>query len=114
MPTREMTYLFIIIALPVLNSVLITNEDWFAILLANSAIIGTLFVLKHGCVFHYELSQRLTYERIELIKPEHYDLQLDDSINRTNFDIKRFEMGRIDFLRDTAEIRIFHDDRQSS
>ncbi|MCB8944822.1 MAG: DUF4956 domain-containing protein [Ardenticatenaceae bacterium] len=67
MPTREMTYLFVIIALPVLNSILITNAAWPALLLANGAIIATFFVLEHEWGFHYELSQRVTYERIELI-----------------------------------------------
>jgi hypothetical protein len=114
MPAREMTYLFIIIALPVMNSILITNEAWPALLLANLAIVGILFILEREWGFHYELSQRLTYERIELIKPENYDLLLADLRDRTGLHIKRCEVGRINFLRDTAEIKIYYDDPQRS
>jgi hypothetical protein len=110
MPTREMTYLFIIIALPVLNSILITNDAWLSLLLVNAAVISTLFVLEQGWGFHYELSQTLTYERIELIKPEHYNLLLADLRKRTGLFIKRCEVGKINFLRDTAEIKIYYDD----
>jgi hypothetical protein len=114
MPAREMTYLFIVIALPVMNSILITNEAWPALLLANLAIVGVLFILEREWGFHYELSQRLTYERIELIKPENYDLLLADLRDRTGLHIKRCEVGRINFLRDTAEIKIYYDDPQRS
>ena len=112
MPSREMTYLFIVIVLPVLNSILIGNEAWTSLLLANGAIIGTLFVLEREWGFHYELSQTITYERIELIKPDNYELLLADLRERTGLLIKRCEVGKINFLRDTAEIKIYYDDTQ--
>ena len=112
MPTREMTYLFVIIALPVLNSILITDGDWLPLLLANGAIIAIFYVLEREWGFHYELSQRVTYERIELIKPENYDLLLDDLRERTGLPIKRCEVGNINFLRDTADVKIYYDDPQ--
>ena len=114
MPTREMTYLFIIIALPVMNSILMTNEAWMALLLTNTAVITTLFILERGWGFHYELSQRIIYERIDLIKPEHYDLLLEDLCIRTGLPIKRCEVGNINFLRDTAEIKIYYDDPEKT
>jgi hypothetical protein len=112
MPTREMTYLFIIIALPVLNSILITNEAWLSLLLANTAVTITLFVLEREWRFHYELSQTITYERIEFIKPENYEMLLADLRQRTGLLIKRCQVGKINFLRNTAEIKIYYDDAQ--
>ncbi|MCA9977768.1 MAG: DUF4956 domain-containing protein [Anaerolineales bacterium] len=114
MPTREMTYLFVIIALPVLNSVLITDDAWLSLGLVDAAIVAILYVLERGWGFHYELSQRLVYERIDLIKPDHYDLLLADLRERTGLPIKRFEVSNINFLRDTAEIKIYYDDLQKS
>lgn len=114
MPAREMTYLFVVITLPVMNSILIGNEAWPALLLANGAVTGILFILERGWGFHYEASQRLAYERIELIKPEHYELMLDDLRDRTGLPVKRFEVERINFLRDTAEVKVYYDDPQSS
>ena len=110
MPTREMTYLFVIIALPLMNSIFITNELWLPLLLVNIAIIAILFVLEQEWGFHYELSQKITYERIDLIKPENYDLLLDDLRTRTGLDITRCEVDNINFLRDTADVKIYYDD----
>lgn len=110
MPSREMTYLFIIIALPVMNSILITNDAWPALLLANTAVIATLFVLEREWGFHYELSQTITYERIELIVPDKYELLLADLEERTGLNIKRCEVGEINFLRDTAKVKIYYED----
>ncbi len=110
MPSREMTYLFIIIALPVLNSVLIGNSEWLSLLLADTAVIGMLFVLEHEWGFQYELSQTVMYERIELIRTENYDLLLDDLRERTGLPIKRCEVSKINFLRDSAEVKIYYDD----
>lgn len=114
MPSREMTYLFIIITLPVLNSILIGNEEWLSLLLANTAVVATLFVLEQEWGFQYELSQTVAYERIELIKPENHDLLLADLRERTGLPVKRFEVGRINFLRDTAKIKIYYDDPQKA
>lgn len=61
-----MAYLFIIRALPVTNSMFTANEAW----LANTAVITTLYMLEQDWGFHYEGSQRIIYERIELLKLE--------------------------------------------
>jgi hypothetical protein len=114
MPAREMTYLFIIIALPVLNSILLLNEAWPSLMLANVAILATLYILERGWGFHYEGSQRLTYERIGLIRPETYELMLKDLRARTGLDITHFEVDGINFLRDTAKVKIYYDDPQTS
>lgn len=110
MPARDMTYLFILIGLPVINSSLLAGAGWSAVLFANTAVIVVLYLLENGWGFHYEQSQRITYERIELIKPENYDLLMDDLHERTGLPIKRIEIGKINFLRDSAEIKVFYDD----
>ena len=110
MPARDMTYLFILIGLPVINSSLLAGAGWSAVLIANTAVIAVLYLLENGWGFHYEQSQRITYERIELIKSENYDLLMDDLRERTGLPIKRIEIGRINFLRDSAEIRVYFDD----
>ncbi|MBX3060155.1 MAG: DUF4956 domain-containing protein [Anaerolineae bacterium] len=109
MPPREMTYLFVVIALPILNSVLMSAADWAYLVAANTAVVGVLYFLEQGWGFRYEASRRLTYERIELIKPENYPLLLADLRERTGLPVKRCEVGDINFLRDTAEIKIYYD-----
>ncbi len=114
MPIREMTYLFIIIALPVMNSILMSNGDAMKLLVANGMIVTLLYVLEKEWGFHFEASKKITYEKIDLITPAHRDYLLADLRQRTGLPIKRVEIGRLDFLRDTAEIRIYYDEPQSA
>ena len=71
MPIREMTYLFIISALPVMNSASSNGDIWPQLLAANVAILSVLFVLEREWGFKYEVSQLIVYEKIELITPDH-------------------------------------------
>lgn len=113
-PIREMTYLFTVVGLPVVNSVLIGNSNWLEMLAADGVIVAIMYFLEKEWGFHYELSQKLIYERIELIKPENHAHLLHDLRLRTGLPIKRFEIGRIDFLRDVADVTIFYDDPETA
>jgi hypothetical protein len=112
MPIREMTYLFIIIALPVMNSILMSNGQLMKLLMTNGMIVALLYVLEKEWGFHFEVSKKITYEKIDLITPANRDYLLADLRQRTGLLVKRAEVGRLDFLRDTAEIRIYYDEPQ--
>lgn len=105
---REMTYLFIILALPVMNSLLLMGNVWPEIVFANMVIIAVLFTLEKGWGFHYECSKKITYEKIALIKLENHESLLADLRERTGLPISRVEVGNINFLRDVAEIKIYY------
>ena len=108
-PIREMTYLFVLIALPVLNSVLLQAQSYAEFAIANLATIGVLFVLEKGWGFHYQTRKTVMYERIEMIRPENWPLLLADLEQRTGLPIDRIEIGRLNFLRDSAEITVYYD-----
>jgi len=109
-PIREMTYLFVIAALPVMNSAGISGGIWTELIVANLAVLAILYVLEKEWGFHYESYKRITYEKIELIKPENNNLLLADLQERTGLVIKRCVIGKVNFLRDTAEIKIYFED----
>lgn len=106
-PTKEMTYLFVVIGLSVINA--ITNEKLsiIEVALANFLIAAVTFVLEKIWLTKQDISKTITYERIELIKPERADELMSDLRERTGLDIHRVEIGTIDFLRDVVKIRIF-------
>lgn len=110
MPIREMTYLFVLIALPVMNSLLLTNADYARLIAANGILLTVLTVLEREWGFHFETSKKVLYEKIDLITPENREEMLADLRGRTGLPIKRIEINRVDFLRDTAEIKIFYDE----
>lgn len=109
-PIREMTYLFVIAALPVMNSAGTSAGAWLELALANTAVMAILYVLEKEWGFHYEAFKQITYEKIALIKPENRRLLLADLEERTGLKIKRCVIGKVNFLRDTAEIKIYYDD----
>jgi hypothetical protein len=108
-PIREMTYLFVFAALPVMNSLGISNGVSVELMVANVAILLVLYALEAGWGFNYEVSKKITYEKIELIKPENRALLLADLEQRTGLSIKSCVVGQVNFLRDTAAIRIFYE-----
>lgn len=110
-PIREMTYLFVLIALPVANSILLVGGIYTEFAVVNLVTVALLNVLEKGWGFQYETRKRVAYERIEMIRPENWDLLLDDLQTRTGLPIKRLEIGRIDFVRDTAQITIYYDEK---
>ncbi len=107
-PIREMTYLFVLIALPVINAVLMPTGAVAQLLLANGIVIVVLYVLEQGWGFHVEQRSRVTYERIELIRPEEHQALLADLRQRTGLPVTRVQVGKIDFLHDTAELTLFY------
>lgn len=110
-PIREMTYLFVLIALAVVNSLLFQWQAYVQFALVNVAVIAILYVLERGWGFHYMTRKVITYERIDLIRPENEALLLADLQGRTGLPIERVEIGKINFLRDSAEIVVYYDPR---
>lgn len=109
-PIREMTYLFIFAALPVMNSAGASSSIWLQLVAANTAILAIILILEKGWGFHYEASKRITYEKIDLIRPERRSELLADLEIRSGLKIKRITIGKIDFLRDVADIKVYYDD----
>jgi hypothetical protein len=120
MPAREMTYLFVFIALPIMNSVLMADNEISAqfaltkLLLSNGLVIVVLFVLERGWGFRFDESQRVIYDRIELVTPARRAELLDDLRARTGLAISAVEVRRIDLLRDIAELRVSYPEERGN
>ena len=107
-PIKEMTYLFLIIGISVVNALANKKVSWAELLFTNLAILGIIFVLEKVWLVRHESSKIVVYEKIDLIKPEKYELLKKDLEERTGLTINRIEVGRIDFLRDTAKLVIYY------
>ena len=91
-----------------INSLSNKSISWVEILMANSIIAGVTFVIDK-LLFNNVLKRKsIIYERIDLIKPEHHEALLSDLESRTGIAIHSYEIGAIDFLRDTAKITIYY------
>jgi hypothetical protein len=113
-PIKEMTYLFIVIGVSVMNALINKKVSLAEMAFANAAILLATYGLEKVWLLRHESRKIITYEKIELIRPDRRQELIADLELRTGIRINRFEIGKIDFLRDTCEIRIFFfDDEQS-
>ncbi len=106
-PVKEMTYLFIIIGTSVINALFSKEVTWTEVILANFIIVFLTYLLEKIFLLKHESSKLILIEKIELIKQENYNNLLEDLTKRTGLNIHRVEIGKIDFLRDVAEVTIF-------
>lgn len=108
-PPKEMTYLFVIIAVSVINALSEDHVGYIGLTLVNVLLIGTLGALEKVLLMRQEDSLQVIYENIENIHREKEDELIRDLENRTGIKIKRYQIDKIDFLRDVARITIFFD-----
>lgn len=114
-PIKEMTYLFIIIGMSVMNALINKKISLVELVFANLAIIGLTYGLEKVWLLRHESQKIILYDNIHLIQAGKHEELKADLESRTGIKINRVEIGKIDFLRDTALLKIyFYDDEQHS
>jgi len=108
-PIKEMTYLFVVIGISVINALANKKISYAELITTNLLIVVGLYILEKILHLRQEISYRVIYEKIENVQAGKDDELLADLKLRTGKNIKRFEIERIDFLRDVAYINIFFD-----
>jgi len=106
-PIKEMTYLFIVIGISVMNALAHSKLSYTELFFTNGIIIGGLWFLEKRLSLKQEQSVTLIYEKIENIHKANSSELLDDLRDRTGIEIKRYAINKIDFLRDVAEITLY-------
>ena len=103
---KEMTYLFVIIGISVMNALSNKKMSYIEIITANSAIVFALYWLELYWISNFLMSKKIVYETIENIHPDNHEKLKKDLEQRLGIEIYDFEIGDINFLRDTAQITI--------
>ncbi len=108
-PIREMTFLYVAITVPFMNSLFMaTRVSFLELALLNGGIALFLFVLDRVLLLYYGLAQTVYYERVDLIHSNNTQALLDDLHDRLGVEIKRYVIEEIDFLRDTARLTVYY------
>jgi hypothetical protein len=105
---KEMTYLFMVIGISVVNALASNELSISEVSVINITVLLVTFILENLWLMKHETRKTINYERIDLIKPDQHELLKADLENRTGLIINRVEVGKIDFLNDTAQVRIFY------
>ena len=106
-PIKEMTYLFVIIAVSVINALSKDFLGYIELTLVNILLVGALWILEHILMLRQEDSLQVIYENIENIHEEKEAELLADLEKRTGIKIRRYRIDKVDFLRDVARITIY-------
>jgi len=110
---RDMSYLFLVIAMGLINAVtkIKGTSDEFEYLflgIINAVIILIAWTLENPKIIRKESVQTIFYDNIELIKAENHQLLIEDLKRRTGLPVHRVAIVRIDFLKDAAQIKIYY------
>jgi hypothetical protein len=103
--TKDMTYLFIVIAIGLMSAI---KLEYYELGIINGILIVATFVLDGNIIMKREYSKKLRYEKIEMIKPQNHEALMEDLRERTGINVHRFVIKRVDFLRDIANIVIYY------
>jgi len=105
---KEMTYLFLVIGISVVNALSNKKISHAELVFANLMIVFITYGMENLWLLRHQSRKNITYEKIDLILPERREELIADLKARTGIDVIRVEIRRIDFLRDTANLRIFY------
>ena len=105
---REMTYLFVVIGIAVMNGLSNKKMSYAEIIAANSIIVLALYVLERYWAKTEVFSKEVLYETIENIRPENHDKLKEDLEKRLGVTVTNFEIGNVNFLRDVAKITVHY------
>lgn len=103
--TKDMTYLFLVIAIGLLSA--ISKGGWDELALLNSIILIATFLLESNWLIKKEFTKNIVYDNINLITPEKRTELLADLKKRTGFNVHRVEIQEIDFLKDATRMTIY-------
>ncbi len=105
--TRDLTYLFIVIGIGILNAVADRNVSFAELLVVNGVVIGLTMLLELGPL-RSEESAPMLYDQLALLKPGQEARLIEDLASRTGLEVLRVHVNKIDLLRDAAEITVHY------
>lgn len=115
---KDMTYLFLVIAIGLINAITKIKDaddsyEYVFLVLINAFVLALAFILESKLLFKKEGVKLIVYEKIELVKAENRAQLIEDIKLRTGLDVYRISIIKIDFLNDSAQIKIYYTEDQT-
>ena len=105
--TQDLTYLFVVIGLAILNAVVNKRVSLAELLLVNSSITGLTALLEATTFVPYLESRPVIYDNMAILQARDEKALIEDLRTRTGLDIQRIRVRQVDLLRDTARITVY-------
>lgn len=114
-PIKEMTYLFVVIGISVTNALAGKGSSLIELGFINIALVFLIYGFEKVWLLKHESTRLVIYEKIENIKPQNKAALIKDLEERTGLKINRISFGKIDFLKDVAQVFVhYYEDEQSN
>jgi hypothetical protein len=104
--TKDMTYLFIIMTIGLINSIM--KGTYYEIIALNGVIIAVVFIVDGNRIIKNEKSKTIEYNSVENIMPERHPILIKELKEKTGLDIKKIIIEEIDFTKNEVVIRVFY------
>lgn len=111
-PFKEMTYLFIVIGLAMINALTSKKISHAEVFFVDVIVVAITFGIETIWFNNHERSKVIVLEKIDLIKPEKEQELITDLRERTGLDVFKVSIGNIDFLKDVAEVKIYYKEQR--
>lgn len=106
---KEMTYLFVVIGVSVINALANKNMSYAEVFGANIAIVGAIYIIEKYVLSKARVEQRsVTYDDLENVKPENYDKLVEDLKEKTGLDITEVSVLKTDLANGICTLNIFY------
>ena len=105
---KDMTYLFAVVCIAVMNALSSGHSSLVELIVINLAIVVAIFIMEKTFFKEPLVSQQLVYEQISLIKPQHFPELKADLGNRLGRDIKKIEVISLNYLNDSALLNVHY------
>ena len=109
-PIKEMTYLFIVITIGVINALSANNVAFSEVLFANAAIVVLTYLLERYWVNNLLKSKAIVYGELDKISPEKNQELIDELSEKTGLSLLRAKVGRVNFKNNRVNIRVYYKD----
>jgi hypothetical protein len=105
---KEMTYLFVVIGVSVINALANKKMSYVEIVAGNLIVVIAIFILERVWLLKQENKRKVIYENLEYLKPNNYGVLKDDLENRTGLSIKKITVSNIDYVSGSATLLIYY------
>lgn len=116
-PVKDMGYLFVCVAMGLINSLATTQHSYFVLLSANAFIILLPMLMDRSAATigsNNTLTRDIIYERIDLIKPDRMNDMIDDLRNRTGLPVYKVDIVSIDLMQDIAVVKAHYNNSENT
>ena len=105
-PIKEMTYLFVVIGISVINALANKKIGYTGLALVNIMFIFACWLFESKMIKNHISVKRVRYDNIQLIKAGKEQELKADLEERLGLSIVKIEIGRVNFLRDSALLNV--------